>query len=157
MGRGRKPKPTAIKILEGNPGKRPLNDLEPQPNSECPECPDWLTDEAKEEWHRIAPELHKIGVLTYIDMAALAGYCESFAQWRRAVEYLKKNGDMLIMYNEDGSIKYQQQAPHVAIASNALKHMRAFASEFGLTPASRSKLSVKPQADKTELEELLQG
>ena len=30
--RGRKPKPTAMKELEGNPGKHPLNTSEPKPN-----------------------------------------------------------------------------------------------------------------------------
>jgi len=157
MGKGRKPKPTALKKLEGNPGRRPLNGSEPQPRSDCPECPAWLSDEAKEEWNRIAPELHRLGLLTYVDMAALAGYCESWAQYQRAVKYINENGDFFVMYNEDGSVRYMQQVPQVAIASNALKHVRAFAAEFGLTPSSRSKLNVKPPEEKSELEELLQS
>ena len=52
--RGRKPKPTALKVLEGNPGKRPLNLFEPTPEDKMPECPDWLEDEAKAEWDRLA-------------------------------------------------------------------------------------------------------
>ena len=51
--RGRKPKPTAIKILEGNPGKRQLNKYEPSPDKLAPECPDWLSEEAKAEWFRL--------------------------------------------------------------------------------------------------------
>ena len=45
--RGRKPTPTAIKVLEGNPGKRPLNANEPKPKKKAPRCPSWLEDEAK--------------------------------------------------------------------------------------------------------------
>ena len=50
--RGRKPTPTAIKELEGNPGKRPLNKNEPKPTKKAPPCPKWLEPEAKKEWHR---------------------------------------------------------------------------------------------------------
>jgi len=69
---GPKLKPTAIKILEGNPGKRPLNLNEPKPLQIAPECPDWLLDEAKKEWKRLAPELERLGLLTILDMAAFA-------------------------------------------------------------------------------------
>ena len=48
--RGRKPKPTAIKELEGNPGKHPLNASEPKPKKKAPACPKWLEPEAKKEW-----------------------------------------------------------------------------------------------------------
>ena len=52
MHAGRKPKPTAVKILEGNPGKRKLNEHEPQPQRKAPPCPKWLEPEAKKEWRR---------------------------------------------------------------------------------------------------------
>ena len=55
--RGRKPKPTALKKLEGNPGKRPLNELEPMPQVTMLRCPNWLEPEAKKEWRRLAPVL----------------------------------------------------------------------------------------------------
>ena len=47
---GRKPKPTALKKLEGNPGKRKLNTKEPVPGKGMSDCPKWLLPEAKEEW-----------------------------------------------------------------------------------------------------------
>ena len=55
--RGRKPKPTAVKVLEGNPGKRSLNTGEPKPEKKAPRCPAWLEDEAKKEWKRMAKQL----------------------------------------------------------------------------------------------------
>ena len=63
-------KPTKLRILEGNPSKRPLPKNEPEPDPTMPECPDWLMDDAKEEWNRVAPELHRIGLRTVGDVAA---------------------------------------------------------------------------------------
>ena len=70
--RGRKPKPTAVKVLEGNPGKRSLNTNEPKPVKKAPRCPGWLEDEAKKEWKRMAKQMEQLGILTEIDMAAFA-------------------------------------------------------------------------------------
>ena len=64
---GRKPKPTALKKLEGNPGKRKLNTKEPMPGKGMPDCPKWLLPEAKKEWERLCVKLSEIGVLTEID------------------------------------------------------------------------------------------
>ena len=72
--RGRKPKPTALKVLEGNPGKRPLNDHEPIPPKGELKCPSWLLPEAKKEWKRLASSLEAMGVLTMADLTAFAGY-----------------------------------------------------------------------------------
>ena len=54
--RGRKPKPTAIKELEGNPGGRPLNPNEPRPDKKAPRCPSWLEEEAKKAKEEKGPE-----------------------------------------------------------------------------------------------------
>ena len=61
--RGRKPKPTALKVLEGNPGGRPLNLNEPKPVKKAPRCPSWLEDEAKKEWKRMGKVLEQLGLL----------------------------------------------------------------------------------------------
>ena len=71
--RGRKPKPTALKLLEGNPGKRPLNGREPVPPRAALKCPAWLLPEAKKEWKRLAPALEAMGVLTMADLTAFEG------------------------------------------------------------------------------------
>ena len=68
---GRKPKPTAIKKLEGNSGKRKLNTKEPIPAKGMPNCPEWLLAEAKKEWERLADLMNQMGVLTEVDMVAL--------------------------------------------------------------------------------------
>ena len=133
--RGRKPKPTAVKVLEGNPGKRPLNMYEPVPEKKAPECPSWLNDEAKAEWDRLADKMMNLGTLTEMDMAAFAGYCKSYARWKEAEEFIEKHGT--IVKTPSG---YWQQVPQVSIAQTNLKVMLKFCSEFGLTPSSRSRM-----------------
>jgi len=148
---GRKPKPTKLKILEGNPGRRPLNLNEPDPLPIAPECPDWLPDEAKKLWHRLAPELERIGLLKIIDGIALEGLCVSYAIWKKAVEFIKKNGTTYRIPRKDkkGKVKsvYIAPFPEVAIANQSLKQIRAFATEFGLTPSSRGRILLPWEED----------
>ena len=92
--RGRKPKPTALKVLEGNPGHRPLNKKEPMPKGRLPRCPDWLEDDAKKEWKRLGKVLAEMGMLTHLDMMAFAGYCQAYARWKGAEEFITQHGDM---------------------------------------------------------------
>jgi len=133
--RGRKPKPTAVKELEGNPGKRALNEFEPKPKKKAPKCPTWLDVEAKKEWKRVAKQLEELGVLTEVDMAAFAGYCEAYARWKEAEEFISKHGT--IVKTPSG---YWQQVPQVSIAQTYLKIMIKFCEQFGLTPSSRSRI-----------------
>ncbi len=135
--RGRKPKPTALKVLEGNPGKRPLNKNEPKPENKAPRCPSWLEQEAKNEWRRMSKTLVAMGLLTQVDKAALAGYCQAYARWKEAEEFLSKHGT--IFKTPSG---YIPQVPQVSIAQTYLKVMKDFCSEFGLPPAARTRIRV---------------
>jgi P27 family predicted phage terminase small subunit len=166
--RGRKPKPTYLKILEGNPGQRPLNKNEPKPKRVRPSCPRWLSKEAKAEWSRVVPELDRLGLLTLVDRAALSGYCESWAEYREAREWVHNHGSSYPIFerDEDNNIKhddrgqpilrYMQQVPQVSIAHRALEQIRAFCSEFGLTPSARSRMHVPGQEEpEDEMERLL--
>lgn len=131
----RKPKPTAIKILEGNPGKRKLNKHEPQPIKKAPRCPSWLEGEARQEWRRLAKPLEALGVLTEIDAAVFAAYCQAYGRWKQAESKITDGN--LVFLTPSG---YPQQNPYLSIAQQNMKLMHSFASEFGLTPASRSRL-----------------
>ena len=135
--RGRKPLPTAVKLLEGDRGKgrRPINTNEPEPPQDNLTCPDWLMPEAKLEWARLAPSLTAMGVLTDHDLEAIAGYCQAYARWREAEEFLSQHGT--IFKTPSG---YVQQVPQVSIAMQNLKIMQSFCAEFGLTPSSRARL-----------------
>ena len=142
--RGRKPKPTELKLLEGNPGKRPVNEKEPKPKKQAPRCPSWLEPEAKKEWKRMSKTLESIGVLTQVDGAAFAGYCQAYARWKEAEEFLTKHGT--IFKTPSG---YIQQVPQVSIAQTYLKVMKDFCSEFGLTPAARTRIQIDTEAGET--------
>ena len=63
---GRKPKPTRLKVLEGNPGKQKLPKGEPQPEHELPLPPSHLDAYGIEEWNRISEGLFVLGVLTSV-------------------------------------------------------------------------------------------
>lgn len=146
---GRRPKPTAVKRAAGNPGKRPLNDREPQPRAELPRCPAWLKGEARREWRRMAKELHEIGVLTTIDRAALAGYCVAYGRWMEAEKIVAEKG--AVLKTTAGNLI---QNPYLAVANKAWEHMMKAAVEFGLTPSSRSRVKVVEVKEAT-LDELL--
>ena len=93
---GRKPKPTALKVLEGDRGKgrRPLNEHEPIPPKGGIKCPSWLLPEAKKEWKRLAASLEAMGVLTMADLTAFAGYCQAYARWREAEDFITQHGSI---------------------------------------------------------------
>lgn len=152
--RGRKPKPTALKELEGNPGGRPLNQSEPKPKRKAPRCPTWLEDEAKKEWKRMGKILEQMGLLTEMDMAAFAGYCQAYARWKEAEEFITQHGNMIRTPNG-----YLQQVPQVSIAQTNLKIMLKFCEQFGLTPSARSRITAGEGSidSSDEMEQLLRG
>jgi P27 family predicted phage terminase small subunit len=140
---GRKPKPTITKQLAGNPGKRALNKDEPKFGGTA-KCPPHLDAEAKKEWKRVSKELEAVGLLTTVDRAALAAYCAAWSRWVAAEENIQKFGTV-IKAPKSG---HPMQNPYLTIANTALDHLRKFASEFGMTPSSRSRIHV--EAPKTD-------
>lgn len=148
--RGPAPKPTVLKILSGNPGKRPINQDEPKPKPIAPKCPSWLDKEAKREWKRVAPELERLGLLTIVDGAALAAYCQAYVRWKQAEEIIKREG--MTVTTETG---YIMPHPAVKIAEKAQQLIKAFCAEFGLTPSSRSRMSLPEKREEDEFEEFL--
>jgi P27 family predicted phage terminase small subunit len=133
--RGRKPRPTALKRLDGNPGKRALNHAEPVPPPGLPDCPEHLSEHACAEWHRLAEALHGMGVLTLADRAALAAYCQAYGRWVEAEEKLKETPAMI--RTPSG---YVQQSPWMSVANKQLELMGRYMAELGLTPAARSRI-----------------
>lgn len=133
--RGRKPVPTALKIVRGNPGGRPLNENEPTPSNEI-ERPDYLSPQAAEHWPIVAKQLHDAKLLSSVDVAALALYCEAFARWRHASDQVQKFGPVV-----KAPSGFPVQSPYLAIANKAHEQMCKLLIEFGMTPSSRSRVS----------------
>lgn len=150
--RGRPPKPTALRLVEGNPGKRPINKAEPKPGRQLPRCPKWLPKAAKAVWRDLAPRLHRIGVLTEVDGRTLAVFCVTYTRWRAAEEYLAKHDHTYEVYNDEGELKYIGQRPEVSIAKNLAVLVRGYAQELGLTPSARSRIQLpKPDDDSDDI------
>ncbi|MCF3934148.1 phage terminase small subunit P27 family [Acuticoccus sp. M5D2P5] len=135
--RGRKPVPTAMKRANGNPGKRKLNAHEPRPADVRPHCPSHLSPLAKAEWRRIAGTLHDMGVVTTVDRAALAAYCQAYGRWVEAERKLAE-GPTLIKAPSG----YVQQSPWLSVANKQLELMGKYMAELGITPASRSRIAL---------------
>lgn len=150
---GRKPKPTHMKLLEGNPGKRAINKKEPKPKAAIPPCPKFLSAGAKKEWRWLSKVLFQLGLLTVVDRAALAAYCQSYARWTEAEAELQK-ADFQYVLTSDSGRHYPN--PWIAIARDAERQMKGYLSEFGLTPAGRNRLAVAEPEEKDPYGEFLE-
>jgi P27 family predicted phage terminase small subunit len=140
--RGPRPEPTALKILKGNPGRRPLNLAEPRPRQVAPRPPSHLDPDARREWNRIIRELTRLGLATTLDRAALAGYCVAWSRWKMAEENIAKYG--VVIKSPSG---YPIHSPYLSIANMALKQLHALLCEFGMSPASRTQIETAQPHD----------
>lgn len=160
--KGRRPLPTNWKVLRGNPGKRPLQKNEPKPvrPAEPPDPPSFLTGYAAEEWGRISAEAYRLGLLTNLDIAPLAAYCDAYERWRTAKETIAAMAERdpilrgLIVKTQSGGAAPN---PLVWIAAGAARDMVRFASEFGMTPAARSRISAAEAIGDGKFSGLLAG
>lgn len=133
--RGRKPHPTALKLLRNNPGRRPLNTREPQHGALDPAVPSYLTDPvAVAEWQRIVGTLGQ-GHVTLVDRATLSAYCQKFAEWLE-YEALKAAHPRVIKYPNGAPMP----SPYISMANKALTLMLRAAVELGITPSSRARI-----------------
>ena len=123
--------------MQGNPGKRPLNENEPAPEIACPDPPAYLSPAAAKHWEKVAPQLAGLGLMSEIDVDALALYCESFATWIDAQEKLQEFG-LVVTSPKSG---YPVPSPFFSIAAKAQEQMRQLLTEFGMSPSSRSRLA----------------
>ena len=156
MAIGRPPKPTHLKILQGNPGRKPLPQNEPEPKraERTPSVPTWLDDKAKGIWKEHARILWAAGLLTQIDREALAALCETTALYRTAVDMIRVEGAVWTS-KETG---YTQQSAWATVRGQALNKMQSLWSEFGMTPAARTRIQVeKPEKEEDDLAKLLKG
>lgn len=135
---GRSPKPTALKLLHGDFAKNPnrRNKAEPQVPAGIPDCPKWLTKDARLEWKRITEEIKAMNVMTPPDRAALEAYCVIHARWREVLRQIAREG--LTLNSEHGSY----ENPATKIAARCEDQIHRYLCQFGLTPASRSRVNV---------------
>lgn len=137
MPAGRPPKPTALKVLQGNPGKRAINESEPKFKSAEQRPPEWLKGYGRDLWIRLAPKLIEQGVLTEVDRDLFAAGCERWGVYRRATD---EAFDLLAESKAHGMVTNPLQA----LAKSALNDATSIFREFGIGAASRSKVKVNP-------------
>lgn len=114
---GRRPTPTELKLVTGNPGKRPLNDQEPKPEGEV-KRPSFVKGRAARVWNQYAAGLIAAGVLTAWDVDMFGAWCCLMAEFQKDPD---------------------------AFTASKISQMRALASSFGLTAADRSRIRVSPE------------
>lgn len=139
---GRKPKPTALKVLTGNPGRRPMGEAagEVHAKPKLPRPPDSLSKNAKKEWRRLGRELLELGLIANVDRNTFALYCQAWADWCEAQAEVQEKGMLVRSPNN-----YPMVNPFYTIARQAAKQMDTLLSEFGLSPASRTRVQPAPQ------------
>lgn len=145
--------PTHLQILRGNPGKRRVNEREPRPNQAVPKCPRWLDATARRAWRELGAVLDEMRVITLADAMALELLCTAYADYRAASAAIARHGMTYACETEFSTII--RIRPEVLQAANAWRRVKVMLQEFGLTPASRSKVSADTIPD-DPLEEFLQ-
>lgn len=140
---GRPPKPTNLKVLEGNRGRRSLSQSEPQPRPVLPDPPPYLSEVALQRWHELLPELDYTGVLTRVDGDVLACYCMAYGEIVELAADVARNGRTY----EVGTNGAQSTRPEVTQLQKARDDLRRFGAELGIGAASRTKIEVKKPDD----------
>ncbi len=143
--RGRKPKPTEVKRLTGNPGKRPLTGGVASAGGD-PDMPDFLCPEAQEEWRRVLEDARPLGLLGRENRAVLALYCQAWARMTVAERHINEHGSVVPAPRTG----VPMQNPHVSIARSAGDRVAKMAVEMGLTPSSRSRVGAASHAGAPE-------
>jgi P27 family predicted phage terminase small subunit len=127
-------KPRALKLLEGNPGKRPI-EAEVPFMREDPVKPADLSEDAAWLWDQVVEQMRTVGLLKPLDAASLEVVCETFARWREAVRFRRER--QLLSKNSQGVVV----APWIGVEERASREFRAWCAEYGLTPAAEKNLA----------------
>lgn len=147
--RGPRPQPTKLRILRGNPGKRPIKNSEPQPSSDGIVMPPHLGPVAVARWGELLPLLQSVKVMTRADVEALARYCDTYEWWLATRAKLRTEGDTYPILNDGGQVKYIAQRPEVSIAHKLSQQLRQLEQDFGLNPSARTSLNVETTQQET--------
>jgi len=148
--RGRKPKPTHLRLVEGNRGRRPLNAREPMPQGDLVDSPGWFSVDQQRVWaYAIASA--PIGLLKRLDREILAIWCVACELWERAIVNQARidaaAGLPLLTRTPDG---YLVQSPYLPIINKQAAIMLRAAVELGFTPSSRSRIELPDGNGKTD-------
>lgn len=142
--RGRKPKPTKLRIASGETRPCRINWHEPKPDPTAPKCPDWLDDEGREHWRKLVKVLADMRVLTVADGDALAAICNTTARMVRAEQKIRESGGEVVLSPKG----FPMQNPWLSIYARCQDQLAKLLAEFGLTPSSRTRVHVVDKKSK---------
>ena len=145
MGKGRKPKPAALRLLTGRRANPCIPKHSPMPPAEIPPTPVTLSGESLEQWNLLVPLLSATKVLTAIDAAALEMACLAFGDYREARRKMIEHGK-----TQFGKGEVEVKSPWVTMAHEALADYAKFSALLGLSPADRARLQVTPQSKQVD-------
>ena len=137
---GPAPLPKKIHQLHGNPGRRPFNKNQPEPPVKIPKPPIKLGKLARRHWKYVVPLLEEMGVLAAIDSAALSAYCQTFEQWVELEDIIK--ADNKLVEGDENKLSLRDKLSVGRSLIQIRNQMRMMLAEFGMTPASRGRVSV---------------
>ena len=146
--------PTNLALVKGNPSKRALNKNEPKPPSGVPPTPKHFDKQGKYWFKRMADELNAIGVISQLDARALELLVEAYTEYRHHCDTLEIEGYTYRTETNTGDVLIKAH-PAAMMKADAWKRIRAMLGEFGMTPASRTKVGVNGPAEADPLEEFL--
>ena len=164
---GRPPKPTARQISEGDPRKYGVHRLEQKLEAEpkaargLPKCPSHLKGRARRVWKFWREELQAMNLDCRPDAQMLEGACVAYEAAVDAYETIQKQGRLVakrVLDPETNKLVVVNVKPHPAVAQGnaAWALLKAFCSEFGLSPVSRTRLAIdRPAAGEADLMEIL--
>lgn len=147
---GPAPKPTELKKLQGNPGKRPINDDEPQPERVAPAMPADLMEKAAQFWEAYAPKLEKMGLLTELDGMTFTMMTIHYHVAWQAAQVIEREG--LDSLDENGA---QRKHPLLQVLRDNSSMMLRYAKEFGMTPSARSRIAIGSPDEGMDLADIL--
>ena len=136
--RGRKPKPSFLKLIAGNPGRRPVNDAEPDPSGDLASAPGWMTEGQRSTWNQAA-RCSPPGLLREIDESV-------FVVWVVAKDLHQESTKKVAQYGaviKSANGGPPQQSPYLSVMNKQAAIMLKAASEMGFSPSSRSRVKVE--------------
>lgn len=136
--RGPSPRPTHLRVLDGNPSKRPLNGDEPRPEG-SPTCPTTLDKEAQAEWRRIEKSMPP-SLYAAVDRGLLTAWCSAWSLHRKAAKALAEEGEVI------DTARGPARNPWLGIQNDQTKIMISIASRLGFSPADRTNLKMQDQS-----------
>lgn len=147
--RGRKPKPTSLKLVTGNPGKRRIRKTEPKPKRVIPSPPAHVSDRALLAWGALATRLDRLGLLTELDAFALEQLCENYSEIIELREDIIDNGRFQTVTTKSGD-RMERARPAATMLADAERRFRGMMVEFGLTPSARTRVAVTGDDDNAQ-------